>query len=211
MHPGPQNQSAVLRSGHPPANYFEDFAYTFNDRRTPMDASTAKIIGIVLIVLVGIGFMKACVVAPLGLAACSTHGIHTHWIDRDGWWFWPVAGFGGFLTVLYFAVIVWVLFWVHKDAQSRGMNGVLWVLLVFFLHFIGLVIYLLVRSGYPVQKPTTPAVPPATPPPQPTAPPIAPSAAPPAPPVPSAPAACAKCGHSVQPGWVACPHCGERL
>ena len=181
-----------------------------------MNASTAKIIGIVLVVILGVGFMKACVLAPLGMAACSYHGDRHDWFDRGDWWFWPVAGFGGFFALLYLAVAVWILVWVYKDAQSRGMNAVLWAVLVFFLHLVGLVVYLLVRSGYPVQKPGAPPASPSAPapPPAPTAPPVSPGAAPPsAPAAPAAPVfpACSKCGRPVHAGWVACPHCGERL
>jgi hypothetical protein len=68
--------------------------------------------------------------------------------------FWG-AGFG-------FLSIVWVLFlilglllcvWIYRDANSRGMRGILWVIAIIIgsLFFLGwlvvLVIYLLVRGS----------------------------------------------------------------
>lgn len=180
-----------------------------------MNASTAKIIGIVLIVLLAAGLLKFLVFIPFGIIDGVFHGRHWSWSHGDGWWLWPAAGFGGLLALLYLAFAIWVLFWVYKDAQSRGMSGALWVVLVFFLHLVGLVVYLLVRSGHPVRKPESPAGTPAAPPQPPTAPPAssagAPLSTPPPTPPPAAPPECAKCGQPVQKGWVACPHCGEKL
>jgi hypothetical protein len=180
-----------------------------------MNASTAKIIGIVLVVLLAVGLLKFMVLIPFGIAGGVFHGDLPHWFDRGDAWLWPVAGLGGLLVVLLLAFTVWVLFWVYKDAESRGLQGILWVLLVFFLHLLGLVIYLLVRSGHPVKTaapapgPTAPVPPSST---APTAPPVPPAPfAPQPPPVPSVTPSCAKCGKPVHSGWVACPHCGEKL
>ena len=176
-----------------------------------MNASTAKIIGIVLIVLLAVGFLKFLVVVPFGIIGGLFHGEHHDWFDRGNSWFWPMAGFGGLLALLYLAVAIWILFWVYKDAQSRGMSGALWVILVFFLHLVGLVVYLLVRSGYPVRKPeTSPGAPPAPAPPRPR-PPLS-RLRPPRRPRPSRPPPpdCSRCGRPLQNDWVACPHCGEK-
>lgn len=44
------------------------------------------------------------------------------------------------------AIWIAVIVWVYRDAESRGMSGVLWALLVFIGNLIGLLIYLIVRS-----------------------------------------------------------------
>jgi predicted nucleic acid-binding Zn ribbon protein len=54
-------------------------------------------------------------------------------------------------TCLIFAIIwfvVWILIaiWVYKDAEKRGKNGVLWLIIVILLGLIGLIIYLVVRG-----------------------------------------------------------------
>jgi len=46
------------------------------------------------------------------------------------------------LPILWFAVT----FWVFRDAEKRKMNGLLWGLLVFIGSFIGLLIYLIIRT-----------------------------------------------------------------
>ena len=63
------------------------------------------------------------------------------------------AGFMGvaMVTCLIFAIIwlvVWILvaIWVYKDANKRGKNGVLWLIIVILLGLIGLIIWLVVRG-----------------------------------------------------------------
>ncbi len=61
------------------------------------------------------------------------------------------AGCAACSTILMIPVVLVVLdiallVWVARDAKARGMDSaVLWMLLVFFTSFIGLVIYLLSR------------------------------------------------------------------
>ena len=43
--------------------------------------------------------------------------------------------------------------WVYRDAESRGMSGVLWLLIVLVVSLVGLVIYLIVRGSHPVRPP----------------------------------------------------------
>jgi membrane protease YdiL (CAAX protease family) len=52
----------------------------------------------------------------------------------------------GIVAVIW---IVWLVLaiWVYKDAEKRGMSGILWALIVFFLGIIGLIIYLVIRSS----------------------------------------------------------------
>jgi hypothetical protein len=59
------------------------------------------------------------------------------------------------IPILFFAVNIALLVWVARDAKSRGMDSaVLWMLLVMFTSFIGLLIYILSRpQGELVQCP----------------------------------------------------------
>ena len=60
------------------------------------------------------------------------------------------------IAVGFVTLIIWlfVCFWVYKDANKRGENGVLWALIVLVLGIIGLIIYfLLVRSKKPAPPP----------------------------------------------------------
>lgn len=60
-----------------------------------------------------------------------------------------------FLIVGWFVVSVVLLVWVARDAKARGMDGAaIWMLLVFFTGFLGLIIYLLSRpAGLLIQCP----------------------------------------------------------
>ena len=53
------------------------------------------------------------------------------------------------IFLLAFALPVFIGVYVYRDATKRGMNGVLWMLVAILAPtFIGLIIYLLVRSNY---------------------------------------------------------------
>ena len=50
------------------------------------------------------------------------------------------------IPLLWFVVGLLILVFVYRDAESRGMNGALWAIIVFFLSLLGLLLYLIVRS-----------------------------------------------------------------
>ena len=39
-----------------------------------------------------------------------------------------------------------IAYWVYQDAESRGMNGILWGIFTFLLCIIALPVYLIVRK-----------------------------------------------------------------
>jgi len=51
--------------------------------------------------------------------------------------------------IAMFAIQIGIGIWVYKDAESRGENGVLWLLVVFVGGLIGLIVYFIIRSGKP--------------------------------------------------------------
>lgn len=59
------------------------------------------------------------------------------------------GSFVGFLIIIPIVIValnIALLVWVARDAKARGMDSaVLWMLLVFFTSFIGLIIYLFSR------------------------------------------------------------------
>ncbi len=85
---------------------------------------------------------------------------------------------------LILLLIIWILVvvWVYRDAAQRNMNGVLWALLVFFGNFVGLLIYLIVRSEELPNR-------------------IIGGVSEP----------CPSCGKAVPQSYSFCPHCGVRL
>ena len=84
-------------------------------------------------------------------------------------------------VLLIFWLIVTI--WVYNDAEKRNMSGILWGLLVFVGNIIGLIIYLIVRSG--------------------TAMPVAPVAI--------LQKKCPSCSQPVREDFKLCPHCGTSL
>jgi len=123
--------------------------------------------------------------------------------------------FGGLITICYviwFIIAILIMIWVYKDAESRGMSGVLWLIICLILGLIGLIIYLVVRKPKVTAPPPYPMAPPPAygAPPQPGygAPPPAYGAPPQQPP---AGANCRYCGAPVPPGSMVCPRCGGRL
>ena len=64
--------------------------------------------------------------------------------------------FGGIfclIPVLIFVVFIFIAIWVYRDAESRGMSGVLWLIIVLIAGLIGLIIYLVVRRDHPQGPP----------------------------------------------------------
>jgi uncharacterized membrane protein YhaH (DUF805 family) len=50
------------------------------------------------------------------------------------------------IPIILFVLNIALLVWVARDAKARGMDSsVLWMLLVFFFSFIGLIIYIFSR------------------------------------------------------------------
>jgi len=88
------------------------------------------------------------------------------------------------LFPLLLLLVIWliVVFWVYRDAERRGMNGVLWALLIFVGNFVGLIIYLIVRNE---EFPRLVAAEPTQ--------------------------LCPSCGKVVVQKYSFCPHCGTRL
>lgn len=79
----------------------------------------------------------------------------------------PIGLFGLFCA-LYGAVIIVIIaiaVWVYRDAEKRGMNGALWLIVVLVGSIIGLIIYLIIRRDHPIggrpywAPPTPPAYP----------------------------------------------------
>lgn len=53
---------------------------------------------------------------------------------------------GALLAIAGIALTILLCVWVYRDAQSKGMNGILWTLVVLLVpSYIGLIIYLIVR------------------------------------------------------------------
>ena len=62
--------------------------------------------------------------------------------------------------MLFLVIGLLLCVWVYRDAQKRGMNGALWLIIVLLANIIGLIVYLVVREpekSYPISAPSTTA------------------------------------------------------
>jgi hypothetical protein len=139
------------------------------------------------------------VLAPLGVFTGMARGLHHITVNGfDFVGFRPWFPFVPLWSVSFVFVFVWiaVIIWVYKDAERRGMSGLLWALLVFIGNLIGLLIYLIVRQDHPLREEQG-----------------AVSAGPPAAPSPAETKAalCPACQKPMEKSFVFCPHCGASL
>jgi RNA polymerase subunit RPABC4/transcription elongation factor Spt4 len=111
--------------------------------------------------------------------------------DHHWFRFGPVFGLFGLGALLQ----IFLAFWVGMDANRRGMNGLLWGLLVLFTFVVGLLVYLIVaqtsangtRAGTPAEGGGV------------------------SPPAHEPPRTCGRCGGGVEATFRACPFCGTAL
>ena len=60
------------------------------------------------------------------------------------------------IPLIWFIVWILVAIWVYRDAEARGMSGVLWLLIVILLGLLGIIIYLVVRKDKAPSQPPPP-------------------------------------------------------
>ena len=72
--------------------------------------------------------------------------------DNDsnwGDWNWGMLGLGigliCFLPIVVFIIAIAIGVWIYRDAEKRGKNGTLWLLVGLIGGLIGLIIWLIVR------------------------------------------------------------------
>jgi TctA family transporter len=53
-------------------------------------------------------------------------------------------------VIIWLMIAIVVAVWVYKDAESRGENGVLWLIIVLIAGIIGFIIWLIIRRDKPV-------------------------------------------------------------
>ncbi len=155
-----------------------------------MASSTSKTIGLILLaalILLIIGRIFPTLLMPLGVFPHVFKSVHLP--DLNGVEYGPFGFFRfsliSILSLVMLIIWIFVIVWVYKDAERRGMNGILWALLVFIGNLIGLLIYLIVRSDTALGEKDTGEI--------------------------KAPKPCPECGDPVAAHFIYCPNCGTRL
>jgi len=110
---------------------------------------------IIIVVLALFAFRSVFFLMPFGVFPGIARSVGDVGHSFRGWFdgFGPLASIP--LLVLPIALLLlWgaVLIWVYRDAEKRGMSGILWLLLVLIGNVIGLLIYAIVRSETPVRR-----------------------------------------------------------
>lgn len=149
-----------------------------------MAATTAKTIGLVLLIAVIILIavrLTPLIFAPFGWLTGAFHAVRFPDINNLGPFYFGRLP-SGILSLGLLILWIMVIVWVYRDSERRGMNGVLWALLVLIGNLIGLLIYLIVRSNN-----------------------LAPSAAP------ASSRHCPECGRPVNETHQFCPYCGKKI
>lgn len=176
-----------------------------------MATTTGKTLGLILLLIVLVVLslrLTPLILAPLGVFTGVFHIARIPKMSAEGFgpWFSTLSG-APFISIFLFFIWVAVIIWVYRDAERRGMSGILWALLVFIGNLIGLLIYLIVRAE-PGKAPPKELLSQACPK---CKKPVEPGFAF----CPFCGAAmqdcCPECGKPTKKGWKACPHCGKQL
>jgi heme/copper-type cytochrome/quinol oxidase subunit 2 len=106
-------------------------------------------------------------------------------VGQERWW--AISWVTGICLslIVWFIINVLLCVWIYRDAESRGMNGALWLIIVFISGIIGLIVYLIVR-GEKTRRPS-----PYT--------------------APSPVRKCPYCGREIDVSANFCPYCGNKV
>lgn len=74
-----------------------------------------------------------------------------------GQWEWGLfAGIFCLIPIVWFIIAILLCIWVYRDAESRGMSGALWLIIVIITGILGLIVYLVVRKEKKSEAPPPP-------------------------------------------------------
>lgn len=141
------------------------------------------ILVIMILILMFFAFRSIFFILPFGLLPGISHIFRStgETVMRVGdvrlWSFLPMS----LLAFALFALWIYVIVWVYRDAERKGMNGLLWALLVLIGNIIGLIIYLIIRSETMTRTREANGE------------------------------RCPDCGNSIVAGFTFCPTCGAKL
>jgi RNA polymerase subunit RPABC4/transcription elongation factor Spt4 len=146
---------------------------------------------VIIVILALFAFRSVFFLLPFGVLPGISRSVGHMGPSISGWFhgFGAIGRFALFLLPAAF-IVLWgaVLIWVYRDAEKRGMSGILWLLLVLIGNVIGLLIYAIVRSETPVRRPAQGG---------------------PAEAAVCPPETCGSCGKPIAAGYVFCPFCGR--
>jgi Na+/H+-dicarboxylate symporter len=75
--------------------------------------------------------------------------VYAHWGLEDSTMFAIFVGL--IIAAIIIAIVLGV--WVYRDAEARGKNGALWLIIILIAGLLGLIIWLIVRPKKKIAKP----------------------------------------------------------
>ncbi len=57
-----------------------------------------------------------------------------------------------FFMIVGLAIKIGIVVWVYRDAQSRGMDATIWLLVVLVGGCVGCIVYIIISKDYPVRE-----------------------------------------------------------
>lgn len=116
-----------------------------------MNSGKGKMIGLLFLIVLVLFMAYALIplgLAPMGLFSGLHHGFKGAFVNgihpEPSLLFFPLWSFSLFFFIIWIAIVIWVF----RDAEQRGMSGILWALLVLIGNLIGLLIYLIMRQEH---------------------------------------------------------------
>lgn len=105
--------------------------------------------------LAGMVLLAIC----LSLVSMQAAGQNDTMDDWD-WEWWGLAGLGVFMCfipVIAIIIAIAIGVWMYRDAERRGENGALWLIIGLIGGIIGLIIWLIVRPDEPAKRKEQPS------------------------------------------------------
>lgn len=102
-------------------------------------------------------FLVMLLFSLIGNVSAQDEGGNSDDDDDDNEWedYGPIEIMGiGIIVVLLMIVVVYIGLWIYRDANSRGLDGAQWLIIMFVGNIIGLIIYYFIRKENPVLKST---------------------------------------------------------
>jgi len=79
--------------------------------------------------------------------------------DELAWGFFGLGLLCLAIPVVWFIISILICIWVYRDAEGRGMSGILWLIIILITGIVGLIIYLIVRKDKSAAKGAPPPPP----------------------------------------------------
>ena len=114
-----------------------------------INAGKDQIRNMAIIIVLAISMMAVGILLLTGGATAQYNDNTNDSGDEEAW----VFGLFCMVIIVIFNISIVLAVWVYRDANSRGMNGTLWLIVVLVGGIVGLIVYIIIRKDHPVGSP----------------------------------------------------------